>query len=65
MKLAWTLIILGGLLVLDGTIRIGLAVMYSNIWLAVGGILTGWLLGGWLLRKGLRRRADFVSRSKE
>ena len=56
MKLAWFLIGLGILLIVDGTLRVILGVMDSNIILAAGGIATGWLLGVWVLRKGLGRK---------
>ena len=55
MRIAWFLVVFGGSLLVEGTLRIVLAIIDSNVLLALGGILTGWLLGGWLLRKGIRR----------
>lgn len=55
MKVAWILIIIGSILLLEGTWRIawGLAIEYYL--LSFGGFLTGWLLGGLLLKKGCKR----------
>jgi len=56
MKVAWLLIVIGLLLLIDGTIRIILGVFSGNYFLSIAGILTGWLLGSWLLYKGVKRR---------
>ena len=55
MKIAWGLIIIGVLLLLDGTIRIIMGIASGNLLLSFAGVLTGWLLGSWLLIKGRRR----------
>lgn len=59
MKIAWMLIIIGILLLLEGTSRVLIGVVGSNYLLSAGGIITGWLLGGWLLAKGMSRRKHF------
>ena len=55
MKLAWTLIVIGAFLVLEGTSRVAIGAFGGAYVLALGGVATGWLLGGFLLYKGLRR----------
>lgn len=55
MKLAWTLIIIGVLLILEGTIRIYNAFLLGEYLLIAGGLLTGWILGSFLLYKGIKR----------
>jgi len=58
MKRAWVYIIIGDILIIEGTARVILGILGGNYLLLVGGLLTGWLLGGWLLRKGLKRRKE-------
>ena len=55
MKLAWALIIIGILLILEGTIRIYNAFLLQEYILILGGFLTGWLLGSFLLYRGIKR----------
>jgi len=65
MKRAWVYIIIGNILIIEGTARVILGILGGNylllsgkINIPFGGLLTGWLLGGWLLRKGLKRRKE-------
>ena len=60
MKLAWLLIAIGLVLILEGSGRIIYGVLISNSLLIVGGIVTGWLLGGFLFYKGYRRKKLWV-----
>ena len=55
MKLAIELIVIGGLLLIEGGSRITVGIMFGNALLAFGGVLTGVLLGGYLLYRGIRR----------
>ena len=55
MKLAWTLIIIGVFLILEGTIRIYLSFVLQDYLISIGGFLTGWLLGSFLLYRGIKR----------
>jgi len=55
MKLAITLIAIGGLLIIEGGVRITFGLVGGNTGLMFGGVLTGILLGGFLLYKGIRR----------
>ncbi len=55
MKLAISLIVIGGLLIMEGGSRITLGLMTGNVLLIFGGMLTGILLGVFLLYKGIKR----------
>ena len=55
MKLGITLTVIGGILVLDGTVRLTMGLMSLELGLVIGGVLTGWVLGGSLLFFGIRR----------
>ena len=55
MKLAITLIAISSLLILEGVSRITMGILFGNIGLAFGGVLTGIILGGFLLYWGIKR----------
>jgi len=56
MKVAWLLIIVGILLLLEGTSRIIYGFVVGDYLYCLGGVITGWLPGIWLFAKGVRRR---------
>ncbi len=56
MKGAIALIVIGILLMLEGTARIVFGLVSGNFGLVFGGILTGIILGSFLLYKGIVRR---------
>lgn len=55
MKLAITLIIIGGVLIADGGTRIGIGLVQNNTIAVFSGVLTGLALGGYLLYRGIKR----------
>lgn len=55
MKLAIALIIIGGILLIDGGARIMLGLIGAGIIPIVAGLLTGVLLGGYLMYRGIKR----------
>lgn len=55
MKLSWVLIIIGVVLILEGTTRIYGAFLLEEYIIIFGGLLTGWALGSFLLYRGIKR----------
>jgi hypothetical protein len=55
MKWGIALIVIGAILLIDGTIRFMMGLVGSAPALITGGVLTGWLLGGWVLYSGIKR----------
>lgn len=59
MKLAWTFIIIGVLLFIDGMVRVAAGATGGEPSLMVAGLLTGLILGGFLFYKGVKRYQRF------